>query len=219
MFERRRGGEPVAYIVGRREFYGRDFSVSPAVLIPRPETEHLVDIALARLIGIDEPRVLDLGTGSGCLAITLALECPEARVVGIDASPDALAVATQNARELAAGNVRFELGDWFAAVPDQCFDVIVANPPYVAAGDTHLGQGDVRFEPQSALVSGPAGLDDIAAIVAAAPRHLRAGGWLLLEHGWDQGNAVLQLLASAGFEACFGERDLGGQPRVSGGRR
>lgn len=215
---RRTAGEPVAYIVGRREFYGRDFGVSPAVLIPRPETELLVEEALERMRGGDAPKVLDLGTGSGCIAITLALERPDARVVGVDASTAALRVAIGNARTLGASNVRFAHGRWFEPVEDERFDLVVSNPPYVANADPHLACGDLRFEPRSALASGAAGLDAIADIVASAPRHLRPGGWLLLEHGWDQGASVATLLERAGFEDRFVAHDLAGHPRVSGGR-
>lgn len=214
---RRAAGEPVAYLVGRREFFGRDFRVSPAVLIPRPETELLVETALDKVRGCEAPHVLDLGTGSGCVAITLALERSDAKVVAADLSADALRIATDNARDLGAANVSFARGDWFDAVGRLAFDLIVSNPPYVAAADPHLSEGDLRFEPRSALASGPTGLDDIAAIVARATRHLRPGGWLLLEHGFDQAEAVCAMLASAGFEDRFMTRDLAGQPRVSGG--
>lgn len=217
-FERRIGGEPVAYILGRREFYGRDFLVSPAVLIPRPETELLVQHALARMHAMAAPRVLDLGTGSGCIAITVALEHPGAAVVAVDASIEALRVANANARSLGAANISFAAGSWFGGIGKEVLDLIVSNPPYVAATDPHLTAGDLRFEPRSALASGSAGLDDISAIVAAAPTHLRRGGWLLLEHGWDQAEDVADLLFRAGFEDRFLDRDLAGRPRVSGGR-
>jgi len=218
-FSRRAAGEPVAYIVGRREFFGRDFLVSPAVLIPRPETELLVELALVRMRGMVSPQVLDLGTGSGCIAITLALERSDATVAAVEASAEALRVAAVNARELGAKNMRFLHGSWFEGVGDEVFDLVVSNPPYVADADPHLMAGDLRFEPRSALAAGAAGLDDIAAIVAAAPRHLRPGGWLLLEHGWDQAEAVAELFARAGFGDCFLARDLAGHPRVGGGRK
>lgn len=212
---RRLAGEPVAYILGEREFYGRPFRVTPATLIPRPETEHLVEAALAR--GPTAARVLDIGTGSGCIAITLKLERPDWQVTAVDLSTDALAVARDNATRLGA-EVECLPSDLFAALAGRTFELIVSNPPYVADADPHMGQGDVRFEPHTALTSGADGLDAIRAIVKRAPAHLAAGGWLLLEHGWDQGEAVGRLLAEAGFEAVFLERDLAGQARVSGGR-
>jgi release factor glutamine methyltransferase len=216
--ERRLAGEPVAYILGEREFYGLDFHVTPAVLIPRPETEFLVELALAR-IPEDEPRqVLDLGTGSGCIAVTLAHLRPRSRVVATDVSEAALEVARENARRHAADNVEFRCGDGFAPVLAERFDVIVSNPPYVAANDPHLRQGDLRFEPEQALTSSVDGLGLIRAIIAQAPARLLAGGWLLLEHGYDQGSAVAELLAAAGLETVFTELDIAGLPRVSGAR-
>jgi len=217
-FERRIAGEPVAYIVGQREFFGRDYRVSPAVLIPRPETELLVELGLQKLEGINTPKVLDLGTGSGCVGITLALERADASIVTVDRSADALAIAAENARSLGAANVSFLRGDWFGAIGSELFDLIVSNPPYVEAADPHLSQGDLRFEPQSALAAGPTGLDAITTIVGSARGHLRPGGWVLVEHGWNQAEAVADLLASAGFGDRFLAHDLAGQPRVSGGR-
>lgn len=212
---RRAAGEPIAYLVGTREFYGRDFAVSPAVLIPRPETELLVDLVMA---GDPSSRILDLGTGSGCLAITLALESPPAEVTAVDRSPEALAVARGNAERLGA-RVRFLESDWFAVLADERFDVIVSNPPYVADGDPHLGEGDLRFEPALALSCGVDGLDAIRHIVAAAPDHLNPGGRLLFEHGYDQAEAIAALLADAGYADVEQHRDLAGIVRVSGGRR
>lgn len=211
---RRAAGEPVAYLVGTREFYGRDFAVSPAVLIPRPETELLIDLVKA---GPVPSRVLDLGTGSGCLAITLALELPRTELTAIDRSPDALVVARGNAECLGA-RVRFLEGDWFDAVAGERFDVIVSNPPYVAEADPHLREGDLRFEPAMALRCGTDGLDAIRRIVAQAPSHLIAGGRLLFEHGYDQAEAAASLLAAAGFSDPEAHRDLAGIVRVSGGR-
>lgn len=216
LFERRLAGEPVAYILGEREFYGRKFRVSPATLIPRPETEHLVDAALSH--GPDAARVLDIGTGSGCIAITLKLERPDWSLCAVDVSTDALAMAQANGECLGAG-VEWLESDLFAALAGRRFALIVSNPPYIAAGDGHLGQGDVHFEPKGALASGADGLDAIRAIVKRAPAHLEPGGWLLLEHGYDQGETVPALLAGAGYAEVFMARDLAGQPRVSGGRR
>ncbi len=193
LVERRRLGVPVAYLVGTREFYGRDFAVGPAVLIPRPETETLVEAALARLGTHDE--ALDLGTGSGAIAVTLACERPGAHVTAIDISSEALALAQANARRHGA-RVEFLEGSWYAPVAGRRFDVIVANPPYVAAGDPHLGQGDLRFEPQGALTDGSAdGLDSLRRLASGAPAHLKSGGWLLIEHGYDQADACRRLLA------------------------
>lgn len=216
---RRAGGEPAAYLLGRREFRGREFLVSPDVLIPRPETELLVDIALAAGVGAgDTPRVLDLGTGSGCIAITLALELPRARVSALDASAGALAVARRNAERHGA-TLRLLQSDWFAALGDERFDLIVANPPYIAEADPHLRAGDLRHEPSAALASGVDGLDAIRRIVAAAPAHLAAGGQLWLEHGYDQAVAVRGLLVAACLTDIEQHRDLAGIVRVSGGRR
>ncbi len=217
--ERRLGGEPIAYILGEREFYGRSFAVDRAVLIPRPESELVVDLALARLPEDAASRILDLGTGSGNLAITLALERPCSRVDAVDASAAALRVARANARTLGADNVRFLEGLWYQPVSGERYDLIVGNPPYVAEGDPLLGVGDLRFEPRTALAAGPEGLDALCSLVPAAAHHLVAGGWLILEHGHDQADAVARLLDAAGFEACFAAHDLAYLPRVSGGRK
>ena len=219
LLARRESGEPVAYLLGVREFYGRDFKVGPAVLIPRPETELIVDLVRERVPAGAAPAILDLGTGSGALAVTLALELPAAQVTAVDFSPAALAVARANAEALGA-RVRFVESDWFAALDaGERFGVIVSNPPYVADGDPHLAEGDVRFEPASALASGPAGLDDIVRIVAAAPAFLEPGGWLLLEHGYDQAPAVRELLLARGFAEVASARDLAGIERITLGRR
>ncbi|MBL8520568.1 MAG: peptide chain release factor N(5)-glutamine methyltransferase [Betaproteobacteria bacterium] len=222
--DRRAAGEPVAYITGCREFYGRPFRVGPATLIPRPETEHLVEQALARLSSQKwlerraQPGVLDLGTGSGAIAITLALERPACRVTACDVSPAALAQAAENAAALGA-RVAWLESDWYAALRDRRFDLIVSNPPYVAEGDPHLSQGDLRFEPSIALTDrSPDGLASIRRIVAGASRYLAAGGWLLFEHGFDQADAARDLLLNAGFEDLICESDLAGIPRVAGGR-
>jgi len=214
LLKRRLGGEPVAYILGQREFYGRPFRVTPATLIPRPETEHLVEAALTR--GPAGARVLDIGTGSGCIAVTLKLERPDWQVTAVDLSPDALAVARGNAARLGA-DVEFRQSDLFSALAGQTYDLIVSNPPYVAEADPHMDRGDVRFEPRTALTSGRDGLDAIREIVSQASSHLSEGGWLLFEHGWEQGEAASQLLAESGFVELFLERDLAGLARVSGG--
>jgi release factor glutamine methyltransferase len=219
---RRKGGEPVAYLVGYREFYGRDFLVSNAVLIPRPETELLVDVVLGTGVGAGDTatsaaRILDLGTGSGCIAITLALEIPSAQVSAVDASPAALDVARGNATRLVA-RLRLLQSDWFEALDGEEFDLIVGNPPYVAERDPHLAVEDLRYEPGWALASGADGLDAIRHIIAAAPRYMRPGGRLWLEHGYDQADAVRALLAAAGLCDIEQHRDVAGIVRVSGGR-
>lgn len=212
---RRVAGEPVAYIVGTREFYGLPFQVSPAVLIPRPETEHLVELALERMP--PRARVLDMGTGSGAIAVALAHTRPDAQVTALDRSPEALAVARANAAANGAP-VRFLQSDWFSALADdERFDVIASNPPYVAAGDPHLAQGDLRFEPTGALTDEADGLQALRTIAAGAPAHLAPGGWLLMEHGYDQGAAVRQLL-QRDFDQVQSWRDLAGIERVTGGR-
>jgi release factor glutamine methyltransferase len=211
---RRAAGEPVAYIVGEREFYGHVFNVTPAVLIPRPETELLVELALAR----KPQRVLDLGTGSGCIAISIALACPDAQVLALDQSQAALALARENAAKHNARNVECRISDWYAAVQGLRFDLIVSNPPYVAADDPHITQGDLRYEPRPALTAGADGLDAIRVIVAGARAHLAPGGWLLFEHGYDQALLCRELLAQSGFAEVQSWRDLAGIERVSGAR-
>lgn len=217
LLEQRLGGRPVAYLIGTREFYGRPFGVTPNVLIPRPETELLVEQALKHLSPGQPARVLDLGTGSGCVAVTLALERPQAIVTAVDRSPLALAQAERNARALGA-KVRFLLSDWFASLAGERFDLIVGNPPYVAADDPHLGRGDVRFEPTGALAAGPDGLDDLRRIVREARAHLAPGGWLWLEHGFEQGESTRRLLREAGLESVETLSDTAGLPRISGGQ-
>ncbi len=265
--ERRRAGEPLAYLLGQQEFYSRPFTVSPAVLIPRADTETLVETALEQLLllrrqqrpidttGAEAPALvlppaqthtcqgrssadaqallsitsscptppplslLELGTGSGIIAITLALETPDTDVHAVERSPEALAVAQQNAKTLGANRIHWHPGSWWQALASpRRFDLIVSNPPYIAAHDHHLQQGDLRFEPPQALAAGPDGLDDLRIIIGGAPAHLNPGGWLLLEHGYDQEAPVQALLRDAGFADVFTRRDLAGQPRVSGGR-
>lgn len=209
-------GVPIAYLVGTREFYGRPFLVSPDVLIPRPDTELLVERALACIPPDQAMAVLDLGTGSGCIAITLALERPLAQVTAVDRSPAALAMAQRNA-DLLNARVEFSTSDWFAALAGRRFDLIVSNPPYIAATDPHLARGDVRFEPLSALAAGQDGLDDLRRLSRAACAHLRPGGVLLLEHGYDQSDAVQALLRESGIRHPQSWADLSGILRVSGG--
>ncbi len=211
-------GVPIAYLTGTREFYGRPFRVTPDVLIPRPDTELLVERALACIPSDQAVDVLDLGTGSGCIAVTLALERPLARVTAVDRSTAALAIARGNADILNA-RIEFLTSDWFAALAGRRFDLIVSNPPYVAAADPHLARGDVRFEPLTALAAGHDGLDDLRRLIRAACDHLTPGGMLLLEHGYDQAGAVVELLRQHGFEQTCTLRDLGSLNRVSGGRR
>jgi release factor glutamine methyltransferase len=215
---RRAAGEPIAYLVGRREFYGLDFAVGPEVLIPRPETEHLVDAALERIPAGASSNVLDLGTGSGAIALAIARHRPAARVVATDVSSAALALAERNARALGLANVEFVESDWYASLDSPPFDVIASNPPYVAAADPHLDAGDLRYEPRIALASGEDGLDAIRTIVAGAPARLTDAGWLLLEHGYDQGDRCRRLLGDAGLTAVTTLRDLAGIERVVCGR-
>jgi release factor glutamine methyltransferase len=237
MLQRRLAGEPAAYILGEREFFGLKFKVTQATLIPRPETELLVELALERCGRVAAPppgthrplpcggvpqqgicRVLDLGTGSGAIALSIAHARPDAEVTAVDASMEALVVAEENAQRLSIRNARFVRGHWFDALDGQRFNLIVSNPPYVAVGDPHLQQGGLPFEPQAALVSGEDGLEDVRSIVAGASAHLQPGGWLLLEHGYDQGERVRELLRNAGLAGVFTARDLPGIERVSGGQ-
>ena len=213
LFMRRMQGEPIAYLVGEREFYGLKFEVTPDVLIPRPETELLVELASARL-----PRggsAIDLGTGSGAIAVALAHARRDAKVSAADISEPALSVARRNAAAHGV-SVNFVHSDWYAAVSGQ-FDVIVSNPPYIAASDPHLSQGDLRFEPRGALTDGANGMMHIGTLIDGAPAHLKAGGWLLMEHGHDQSAATRALLERAGWQQVQSWTDLAGIERVTGG--
>ncbi len=216
LLERRRSGEPLAYLTGEREFWSLTLHVDDSTLIPRPETETLVSWALELPLP-EGAAVADLGTGSGAIALALAAERPEWRLSAVDRSSAALATARANAARLGLANIQFLESDWFAALQGQRFDAVVANPPYVAAGDPHLQRGDLRFEPRTALVAGEEGLADIRRIAGAAPACLAQGGWLLVEHGAEQGAAVRALLAAAGFSAVATREDLAGLQRVTGG--
>lgn len=215
--ERRRTGEPVAYILGHQGFWSLDLEVAPDTLIPRPDTELLVETALA-LLPASPAEVLDLGTGTGAIALALACERPAWKVTGVDRISTAVELAERNRARLRLANARFVESHWFSALGKQRFALIVSNPPYIPAQDPHLAQGDVRFEPSSALVAGADGLDDIRKIIQDAPDHLLPGGWLLLEHGFDQAPAVRDLLDQQGFQQVESRRDLGGHERISLGQ-
>lgn len=216
LIRRRVDGEPIAYIVGQREFYGLPFNVSPAVLIPRPDTELLVELALERLP--PRSRVLDMGTGSGAIAVAIAHTRPDAQVTALDVSPAALDVARSNAA-LNQAKVTFLDSDWYSAVAGASFGLIVSNPPYIADGDRHLSEGDLRFEPGGALTDYADGLSCLRTIIEGAPAHLDTDAWLLMEHGYDQAAAVRGLLAAQGYTDVQSWRDLAGIERVTGGRR
>ncbi|MDF0604480.1 peptide chain release factor N(5)-glutamine methyltransferase [Neisseriaceae bacterium TC5R-5] len=218
LVQRRLNGEPIAYLLGESEFYGRSFRLSPAVLIPRPETEHLLEAALLHTTKPGS-RVLDLGTGSGVLAVSLALEAPHCQVMAVDLSAEALQVAQANARGLGA-KVAFYQGSWYQALPEQFeFDLIMSNPPYIRHDDHHLTLGDLRYEPSMALTDGADGLVCLRQIIAGAPAHLSIGGWLMLEHGYDQGSAVRQLFAATQWGSVQTLVDLAGLDRVTIARK
>lgn len=213
----RRKGTPVAYLTGLREFWSLPLQVDEHTLIPRPETETLVEWALDLHLA-EDARVADLGTGSGAIALALASERPRWQLLATDISEDALAIAGLNARRLGLANIEFLCSDWERSLAPGSFELIVSNPPYIALDDPHLGRGDVRFEPAAALRSGVDGLDALRRIIALAPAYLSSGGWLLLEHGYDQAEPVRRLLQSAGFNAVVARPDLAGIDRISGGR-
>lgn len=211
-------GEPVAYLVGECDFYDLTFKVTPDVLIPRPETELLVELALMRITSNNNNRILDLGTGCGAIALTLAKHCPQTRVVAVDLSMAAASIARINADNFGVENVFIATGNWFSELSGEKFDLIVSNPPYVARNDPHLNEGDLRFEPRMALTASTDGLACIRSIIAGASDYLVTGGWLLFEHGYDQATACRQLLKAAGFTETFSHPDLAGIMRVSGGQ-
>ncbi|AIL63717.1 peptide chain release factor N(5)-glutamine methyltransferase [Pseudomonas alkylphenolica] len=215
--QRRRSGEPVAYILGQQGFWNLDLEVAPHTLIPRPDTELLVETAL-ELLPLSPVRVLDLGTGTGAIALALASERAQWQVMAVDRVLEAVSLAERNRQRLQLNNVQVRSSHWFDALKGERFDLIISNPPYIAAEDPHLVAGDVRFEPSSALVAGADGLDDLRVIISQAPAHLQAGGWLLLEHGYDQAAAVRELLAQHDFEQIESRIDLGGHERISLGR-
>jgi len=216
--KRRLTGEPVAYILGQQGFWNIDLEVATHTLIPRPETEMLVETALELLPSAIPHRLLDLGTGTGAIALSLAKDRPQWTVTAVDRVEEAVELAERNRQRLHLDNAHVMRSHWFSAVEGQRFDLILSNPPYIASNDPHLVEGDVRFEPSSALVSGTDGLDDLRLIVSQAPAHLEAGGWLLLEHGYDQGSAVRELLNRHGFEQIQTRRDLGDHERITFGR-
>lgn len=213
---RREQGEPIAYLVGEREFWSLPLSVSSATLIPRPDTECLVEQALARLPSMP-CRILDLGTGTGAIALALASERRDCAVIAVDINADAVALARHNAKKLAIDNVCFLQGSWFEPVSGR-FALIASNPPYIDANDPHLNEGDVRYEPHSVLVAAAEGMADLAAIVSQAPGYLEPGGWLMLEHGWQQANAVQERLKNSGFSAVMTCKDYGNNDRVTLGQ-
>lgn len=218
LLKRRLNGEPIAYILGEREFYGLKLKVTPDTLIPRQDTETLVEAALAKIPTNQSSNILDLGTGTGAIALAIAKNRPKSLITAVDASKVALAVAQGNAQNLNFQNTTFTFSNWFDALQNKTFDVIVSNPPYIEDQDPHLSQGDLRFEPTSALASGKDGLDDIRQIIQQAPAHLNTNGWLMLEHGYNQATAVAALLKKTGFIDIDHALDLAGIQRVTLGQ-
>lgn len=217
LLEQREQGEPIAYLTGHKEFWSLDLKVTEAVLIPRPDTETLVEQALERLDLSHANKVLDLGTGSGAIALSIAKECPQSDVLAVDYSQDALDIAKQNARKHDLHNLTFLCSDWFQNIKDTNFDLIASNPPYIEENDPHLQQGGLRYEPQSALVSADLGLSDIRCIITQSPNHLKSGGHLLIEHGYKQADEVRAFFKEAGFTQIQNYRDLNDLPRCTAG--
>ena len=215
VIQQRQGGLPVAYLLGEREFWSRPFTVSPEVLIPRPDSELLIERALQHIAPQQSARLIDLGTGSGMLAITLAAERPQLSIIAVDQSPAALAIAQANAARHGVQQIEFIHSDWFAAVPAQHFDIVLSNPPYIDPDDPHLQQGDVRFEPRAALVSADKGLHDLTRIADHARHYLADNGLLLLEHGYNQAPALLERLSALNYQHIACHTDLAGNPRVT----
>lgn len=219
LLARRVAGEPVAHLRGEAEFWSLPLEVTADTLIPRPETELLVELALERIPEKEAWQLADLGTGTGAIALALAKERPRSQILAMDLSVAALAVAGRNLQQLDIKNVELRHSNWFSAVnKNEYFHLVVSNPPYIAEGDPHLEQGDVRFDPSFALVSGKDGLDDIRLLIEKAPAHLLPGGWLMIEHGYNQGGAVVELFSHAGFSEVENKQDLAGQPRVTLGQ-
>lgn len=219
LITRRAAGVPIAYLTGQREFWSLTLAVNEHTLIPRPETERLVELALERIPITQSQRIADIGTGSGAIALAVATERPHCHVIATDISLPALAVSRENAARLAIRNVEFRAGDALVPLHGERLDMICSNPPYLAEGDPHLNEGDLPAEPRNALVAGSSGLEIIETIARGALRNLSLGGWLLLEHGYNQGDAVTALLVSLGYREVMTERDYSGQPRISLGRR
>lgn len=217
LIEQRESGTPVAYLTGKREFWSLELSVSLATLIPRPETETLVDFVLEHFDNQKKIRLLDLGTGSGAIALAIASERPNWMITATDISDSALAIAQNNAAHHQISNINFCNSHWFEALSGESFDIIISNPPYIAKTDPHLSMGDVRFEPPAALAAGIKGLDDIEVITSMAPQYLHNDGWLILEHGYDQKTPVFDCYKTAGFEQISQQSDLSGQPRMTAG--
>jgi release factor glutamine methyltransferase len=218
LFSRRLKGEPVAHLTGTREFWSLSLNVSSATLIPRPDTELLVELALGLSL-VEQAAVLDLGTGTGAIALALASEKPHWNICAVDTVAEAVALAGENRRQLGFDNVRVFQSDWFSELNGQTFDLVISNPPYISASDDHLQQGDVRFEPGSALVADEAGFADLSTIISNANLHLNSRGWLILEHGYEQGGEVRQMMSLAGFSRVATHTDLAGLDRATMGHK